>query len=103
MAYLAAAIAKPIPEEQLEVYFNELGRFEAVDFCEAVQRSIRGLQDNFLPSIGVLYRHACDAALKRTSLQETASRRIAANGVSEQQREIRKLLQTWGRLPKREN
>ena len=76
MTYLSAAVGKPTPPEQMEVYFDLLGKLPFDLFQSACKRALLGLSDNFLPAAGAIHRHACDIALKLRSEQEMSSRRL---------------------------
>lgn len=78
MLYLSLGVGKVTPADQLAVYYDVLGRLDWLDaptFAEAAKRSLLGLENNFLPAPGVLYRHACDIVLRQRERQEAEARK----------------------------
>lgn len=99
MAYLAAGVGKPVGSMQLEVYWDLLKALPADVFREALRRALLGLEDNFLPPAGVIYRHACDVQLKLRNQRETEQRRLRDDREALPATDVRRLLSGIGRLP----
>lgn len=60
-AYLAAAVGKPMPAEQIEVYFSLLGDLSAQVLWAAAKQAILENQYPTIPPVGVLRKLATEA------------------------------------------
>ena len=97
LAYLSAGVGKPINEDQAVVYFDILGKLDYTLFQEAAQAALRGLEANFLPSPGVLWRLACDIDQKRRGERDKQARLRDDQANLEHSPEVRRLLEGIGR------
>ena len=97
MSYLAAGVGKPASAEQMQVYWDLLGRLDFDVFREAVRRSLLGITENFLPAAGAIYHHACDVMIQLRDRRETQERLLCEK--QDLQPDVKRLPNGIGCLP----